>query len=408
LLPLVGVVELEFGGVSTTTRSTTLGDGEGEMEPSGAGLRQQGLQALRAGEVDRAIELLARAAEVDPADAEATALLGVAYSQGERHAEAARVLQAAVARQPTNPNYRFNLGVALERAGETPRATQAFRETLQLDPGHAAARSKLQALGQPLPPPGIPAPGVMPPPAASPPPRPTPVPPPAAAPRFTPTPPPAPPPFAAPPPGAYRDAPPAGGMFGGGPGAAPPPPGYAPSPYQQPPGYAGVPGYEYAPIPLSPGEAFGRRLGARILDGLLCWVMLVVTYYGGGAFVLLFGIGLALPFASAGGDAAAGGFVVTMFLAWGLLLLIGAFGLPGTYYGLILSRRGQTLGMMGLGLRMVGPDGGNPSFWRAFFRCTVGYWLSALLCAFGYLWMLWDPEQQTWHDKLFGTHVVKA
>jgi uncharacterized RDD family membrane protein YckC len=24
----------------------------------------------------------------------------------------------------------------------------------------------------------------------------------------------------------------------------------------------------------------------------------------------------------------------------------------------------------------------------------------------GYLWMLWDPQQQTWHDKLVGTTVV--
>jgi uncharacterized RDD family membrane protein YckC len=26
----------------------------------------------------------------------------------------------------------------------------------------------------------------------------------------------------------------------------------------------------------------------------------------------------------------------------------------------------------------------------------------------GYMWMLWDPERQTWHDKMAGSIVVRV
>jgi uncharacterized RDD family membrane protein YckC len=32
--------------------------------------------------------------------------------------------------------------------------------------------------------------------------------------------------------------------------------------------------------------------------------------------------------------------------------------------------------------------------------------LSGIVCLLGYLWMLWDKEKQTWHDKLATTVVV--
>jgi uncharacterized RDD family membrane protein YckC len=74
----------------------------------------------------------------------------------------------------------------------------------------------------------------------------------------------------------------------------------------------------------------------------------------------------------------------------------------------MLSACGQTVGKMALGLRVVGPDGGNPSFWRAALREEIGKLISAIVLCLGYLWMLWDGEQQTWHDKIAGTHVERA
>jgi uncharacterized RDD family membrane protein YckC len=36
----------------------------------------------------------------------------------------------------------------------------------------------------------------------------------------------------------------------------------------------------------------------------------------------------------------------------------------------------------------------------------LGRILSAIPFYLGYLWMLWDPEKQTWHDKLVRSVVV--
>ena len=69
---------------------------------------------------------------------------------------------------------------------------------------------------------------------------------------------------------------------------------------------------------------------------------------------------------------------------------------------------GQTVGKKALGIRVVdaatgGPIGTGRGVGRYFARI-----LSALVCYLGYLWMLWDPEKQCWHDKLVNDYVVKA
>ena len=42
---------------------------------------------------------------------------------------------------------------------------------------------------------------------------------------------------------------------------------------------------------------------------------------------------------------------------------------------------------------------------RAFVR-YVGKILSSIPCLLGFLWAFWDPNRQTWHDKLAKTYVV--
>jgi uncharacterized RDD family membrane protein YckC len=37
-----------------------------------------------------------------------------------------------------------------------------------------------------------------------------------------------------------------------------------------------------------------------------------------------------------------------------------------------------------------------------------GYTLNTLIMMLGWLWALWDSNQQGWHDKLAKTIVVKA
>jgi uncharacterized RDD family membrane protein YckC len=76
------------------------------------------------------------------------------------------------------------------------------------------------------------------------------------------------------------------------------------------------------------------------------------------------------------------------------------------YYTYLEGTSGQTLGKKALGIRVVSLEGGGSiGFGRAFIR-YIGRIVSAIPLLLGYLWMLWDKEKQTWHDKFAGSVVV--
>ncbi|HEY3577983.1 MAG TPA: RDD family protein [Gaiellaceae bacterium] len=86
----------------------------------------------------------------------------------------------------------------------------------------------------------------------------------------------------------------------------------------------------------------------------------------------------------------------------GLGLVVGA----AYFTAFIGAERGQTLGQMALGIRVVGLDnGGSIGYGRAFLRWVVSL-ISAAVILLGYLWMLWDKEKQCWHDKAANDVVV--
>jgi uncharacterized RDD family membrane protein YckC len=67
---------------------------------------------------------------------------------------------------------------------------------------------------------------------------------------------------------------------------------------------------------------------------------------------------------------------------------------------------GQTLGKKLCGIRVIDlPVGGRIGVRRALIR-ALGRWVSFAAFMLGYLWMLWDPEKQTWHDKMGRAVVV--
>jgi uncharacterized RDD family membrane protein YckC len=69
---------------------------------------------------------------------------------------------------------------------------------------------------------------------------------------------------------------------------------------------------------------------------------------------------------------------------------------------------GQSAGMRILGIYIARVDGKPFTMKDAAKRHLLGYPLSTLAFFMGFLWMLWDPRQQGWHDKLARTVVVMS
>ena len=125
--------------------------------------------------------------------------------------------------------------------------------------------------------------------------------------------------------------------------------------------------------PSGPRASFGTRFLAALIDGLALLVVGVIAR----AIV---------------GD------------PLGRLVNIGVGLAYYTYFE--GSPSGQTLGKRAMNIRVVDLQTGMPiGTTRAFIR-YVGRFVSAVVVGLGYLWMLWDVEKQTWHDKMANSAVV--
>lgn len=195
----------------------------------------------------------------------------------------------------------------------------------------------------------------------------------------------------------------------------PPPPGGVPSP---PPGYgapatgygAPPPGYGYLPPGVAaPGQglaSFGLRLGGYLLDGLLygllASVFIIPAFIVGAiAFEDCATIEdeiVCPPGAPDAGPLAAG-------------IAIGVVGaiVVAVIYLRALGRTGQTWGRKIVGIKVVSAETAQPiGVARALGRQLFAGFISAQVCYLGYLWMLWQPRKQTWHDMVVGSVVVRA
>ena len=77
------------------------------------------------------------------------------------------------------------------------------------------------------------------------------------------------------------------------------------------------------------------------------------------------------------------------------------------YFALLESGRMQaTVGKLAVGIIVTDESGQRISFGRATGR-HFGKIISTIILLFGYFMMLWDDRNQTLHDKMAGTLVVK-
>ncbi len=85
----------------------------------------------------------------------------------------------------------------------------------------------------------------------------------------------------------------------------------------------------------------------------------------------------------------------------GLLLILAAYG------AVMWKLRGTTIGGIVCGLRVARLDG-RPIDWPTAVTRALGSFLSFFIVGLGFIWVIFDAERQSWHDKIAGTVVVHA
>jgi uncharacterized RDD family membrane protein YckC len=77
------------------------------------------------------------------------------------------------------------------------------------------------------------------------------------------------------------------------------------------------------------------------------------------------------------------------------------------YFGLFTIFGGSTPGMMVSGIQVASFTGDTPTPRQHVLR-AFGYLLSAGTCFLGFLWVLWDEDGLTWHDRLSDTYLARV
>ncbi len=107
---------------------------------------ETGRERLKEGLIDEAISDLENAISSEPNNPHANMLLGVAYCQKKDFQTAVRFLSNAQQIDPNNPIIAFNLGVAHQSLGNNDQARASYQAAIQLDPSYQKARQALEQL----------------------------------------------------------------------------------------------------------------------------------------------------------------------------------------------------------------------------------------------------------------------
>jgi uncharacterized RDD family membrane protein YckC len=193
-------------------------------------------------------------------------------------------------------------------------------------------------------------------------------------------------------------------------------PGNAPPPPQGSPGGEGPPAFPSQAAPPGGGPAgtpgrdaglatWGIRVGGYVIDAVIFLVVTVVL-----VVLLRHTHALELHLMARRGARRRNISALPFLLSGALWVVYGTF--------LIGSARGQTVGMMAVGVRAVRAEGGQAlGYGRALGRAVVeGVFrlLELLFILLGVIWLLdmlfplWDARRQTLHDKIAGSVVLRV
>ncbi len=139
----------------------------------------------------------------------------------------------------------------------------------------------------------------------------------------------------------------------------------------------------------------GRRWGGSIVDSLALYAVYIPVTI---AFMFALGsVGASSP--GQAGEAVGG---VALILLYAVIL-----GVPVVYEGLMVGSRGQTLGKMAVGVKIVNPDGSAVSSGQAWVRAVVKMALGS--CAgITFLPALFTKDRTTIHDMVAKTRVIRV
>lgn len=160
-------------------------------------------------------------------------------------------------------------------------------------------------------------------------------------------------------------------------------------------------------LPVTPQHSaryasFGLRVRARMIDSAILAVVSIPLWFL-----------LATNFAS---DVESCGFAdeqsqcdVSPLSSAGVVLgvIVTLFAVMAVYNVWFVSRSGQTPGRKAVGIAVVDQHGRPIGLGKASVRYVMTF-VSGSACYLGYLWVLWDAKNQTWHDKMVGSYVVRV
>lgn len=144
-----------------------------------------------------------------------------------------------------------------------------------------------------------------------------------------------------------------------------------------------------------PHAGLPRRLAAMFYDSLLALaLMMVVTFAYLMTLMLIHGQEQLKAMSEAGalnGDP-----------LLSTLLLFSVFA----FFAKFWTHNGQTLGMQVWGIRVQNADGSAIDLWQALLRFLIAI-ISWLCFGLGFLWIIWDKQKRSWHDRYSESLVVQ-
>jgi uncharacterized RDD family membrane protein YckC len=97
--------------------------------------------------------------------------------------------------------------------------------------------------------------------------------------------------------------------------------------------------------------------------------------------------------------------LVSLLISSMFLVVVWPLLLSSSYFVVLHSFGGQTLGKVFMGIRVISDEGRMLSLGGSFLR-LIGYLLSITPMGAGFLWAAIDRDHAAWHDKLACSRVI--